>query len=266
MKKRIKIFVCFLIGILFSSFKPNWKPIVAINIQAKIIELDYLGNLYVVSKTNQLNKYNPKGVLLSTLNYSYLGNISSIDCSNPMELFLFYKELNTIVFLDNNLAFRGKINLSEIGTIQASTIGRAYDNGIWVFDISDLQLKKVERDGQVTQQSGNSLQFVNKNKLSPNSIRDNGNQVFLNDSAVGILVFDAFANYLKTISIRGKSSFSINEKDISYFEGSSLIRYRFGDKGRDTLQLPDSKALQAKLFKQYVYISDSNQLRIYSFD
>ncbi len=266
MRKTSKIIICFLIIILTSGFKPNWKQIAIIDIQAKIMELDYLGNIYVVSKTNQLYKYNPKGVLLSTLNYSYLGNISHLDCSNPMELYLFYRELNSIVFLDNNLAFRGKINLSEFGNVQAITMGRSYDNGIWLFDISDLQLKKVERDGKVTQQSGNSLQFVAKNKLSPNSIRDNGNQVFMNDSAVGILVFDAFANYLKTIPLKGISNFSVGEKDLTYLEGSNLIRYRFSDKGRDTLQLPDIESLQAKMFKQNVYIFDSTQLHIYSFE
>jgi hypothetical protein len=263
---RNKIFLIFILGSLFSGFKPNWKQIAFIDIQVKIMEVDYLGNLYLVSKTNQLYKYNQKGELLSTLNYSYLGNISHLDCSNPMELFLFYRELNTIVFLDNNLAFRGKINLSELSNIQAITIGRAYDNGIWLFDLSDLQLKKVERDGKITQQSGNSLQFVDRNKLSPSSIRDNGNQVFLNDSASGILVFDAFANYLRTIPIKGRLGFSVNEKELSFLDGKNLIRYGLYNKAKDTLQLPDKEILQAKLFKQYVYLTDSNQLRIYSFE
>lgn len=265
LSKILPVFI-FLLCLFFSSFDPIWKRLAHVELQVKIMEIDHLGNAYLVSKTNQLYKYSAKGELLSTLNYAYLGNITHLDCSNPMEIYLFYKELNAIVFLDNNLAFRGKINLSDFGITQATVAGRAYDNGIWLFDLGDMQLKKMERDGKVSQQSGNSMQLVAGKKLFPEYLKDNGSLVFLNDSTNGILVFDAFANYLRTIPIVGKASFSLSDKELSYFEGSNLIRYRLKDKARDTLTLPETGLLQAKLFKSAVYVSDSNQFRIYSFE
>ena len=96
----------------FLSFQiPNTKPqttnfllIKNISIDAKDIQTDRLGNLYIISKTNQLYKYDSRGNLLGTLNYKYLGNINFIDASNPFELYVFYKELNEVLFLDNNLS------------------------------------------------------------------------------------------------------------------------------------------------------------------
>jgi hypothetical protein len=70
----------------------------ALAFEAKEIQTDRMGNLFVISKTNQLYKYNSTGKLLSTLNYNYSGNITSLDVSNPLEIYVFYKELNTIVF------------------------------------------------------------------------------------------------------------------------------------------------------------------------
>jgi hypothetical protein len=114
----------------------------AIPIEAKDIQTDRLGNIYAISKTNQLYKYSPDGKLLSTLNYKYLGNISFVDATNPLEIYVFYKELNLVVFLDNNLAYRGEIRLTDFNIGQAAAIARSFDNGIWIFDLADMQLKK----------------------------------------------------------------------------------------------------------------------------
>jgi hypothetical protein len=249
------------------GFKPAWKQIATINVLPKIFEIDNLGNFYLINQGNQLYKYNSKGELLGTLNYGYLGNISHLDCSNPMDIYLFYKELNTLVFLDNNLAFRGKINLSDFGISQASVAARAYDNGIWVFDQGDLQLKKLNRDGKLAQQSGNLLQIVEGNRFNPTDLKENGSQVFLNDSAIGIMVFDVFANYSKTINLKGVSNFTVSSKQLNYCLRNQLIRFQFvGPKILDTINLPITGNLQAKLFQNQVYIVDSNQFRVYSFE
>ena len=92
-----------------------------------------------MSPTNQLYKYNYSGKVLATLNYNYNGNISSIDVSNPMEIYVFYKEINRVLLLDNNLAYRGELDLTKLNITQAAAIARSFDNGIWVFDLGDLQ-------------------------------------------------------------------------------------------------------------------------------
>ncbi len=248
------------------GFKPAWKHLASVKVLPKIFEIDNLGNFYLINQANQLYKYNQKGELLATLNYGYLGNISHLDCSNPMDIYLFYKELNTLVFLDNNLAFRGKINLSELGITQASVAGRAYDNGIWVFDLGDLQLKKLDRDGKVAQQSGNTLQIVAGNRINPNDLKDNGNQVFLNDSSIGIMVFDVFANYTKTLGIKGVTDFTVTPRQLNYLKEHQIIRYQLGLKSQDTLSLPSERILQAKLFQNQLYIVDSNQFSLFTFE
>jgi hypothetical protein len=136
-------------------------------VNAKFIQADELGNLYIVSPSNQLYKYNTLGKVLATLNYNYNGNISSIDASNPMEIYVFYKEINRVLFLDNNLAYRGELDLTKQNITQASAIARSYDNGIWVFDMGDLQLKKMSKDGNITQSSGNIRQII-KTDFVPN--------------------------------------------------------------------------------------------------
>lgn len=190
--------------------------------ESKFLQCDALGNIYAVSPTNQIYKYNPDGKLLGTLNYLYNGTISSLDASNPLELYIFYKELNTVIFLDNNLAFRGEARLAGFGVAQAAAIARSYDNGIWVFDLGDLQLKKYTKDGRLQQSSGNIRQFI-ENASSAVSLHDNNEKVVMNDTSNGFLVFDVFATYMKTLSNKAKTTVQLQAKNVLYADSSSLI-------------------------------------------
>jgi hypothetical protein len=72
-----------------------------------IISSDNLENLYIITPTNDIIKYNKNGIKLATANFKVLGNISSIDASNPFEIYVFYRDQNKIIFLDNMLNMRG---------------------------------------------------------------------------------------------------------------------------------------------------------------
>lgn len=206
------------IFLLFSNYcssqttLDSTKLVSEFTFSAKIIQTDDLGNLYLVSPTNQLYKYNKTGKLLATLNYNYNGNISSIDASNPMELYVFYKEINRVLLLDNNLAYRGELDLSKMNITQAAAVARSYDNAIWVFDLGDLQLKKISKDGTFNQSSGNIKQFISTDFI-PKMIADNTNQIMLcNDSIC--LLFDVFASYIKTIKFDHAINFQLGNNQI----------------------------------------------------
>lgn len=198
------------------------KLVSEFSFSAKIIQADELGNLYLVSPTNQLYKYNNTGKLLATLNYNYNGNISSIDASNPMELYVFYKEINRVLFLDNNLAYRGELDLSKMNITQAAAVARSYDNAIWIFDLGDLQLKKIAKDGTINQSSGNIKQFIDSDFI-PKNIADNSNQIMLcNDSIC--LLFDVFAAYMKTLKFKDAINFQLGNDQIFETKSNQINR------------------------------------------
>ena len=237
-----------------------------IDIDAKDIETDRLGNLFLVSKTNQLYKYSSEGKMLSTLNYKYLGNITHVDATNPLEIYVFYRELNLVVFLDNNLAYRGEINLSNFEVGQASAIARSYDNGIWILDLADLQLKKMDKAGENKQMSGNIRQYVT-NQSAVNFLYDNDDKVFVNDSINGVLVFDVFANYLKTIPIKGCRELKVIDNQIFYWKDARLHAYNL--KSFTTIDyktIPDFENVKdISIEKNRMYLLKENEVAIYSY-
>ena len=260
--------ILFSVAFSFSSFQPltsNFQLIKSISIDAKDIQTDRLGNLYIITKTNQLYKYDSRGNLLGTLNYKYLGNINFIDASNPFELYVFYKELNEVLFLDNNLSYRGEMLLNDYGISQSSAIARSYDNGIWVFDNGDLQLKRMNKNGEVLQMSGNVKQFLNST-LQPNFIYDNNDKVFVNDSTIGILVFSVFANYVKTIPIKNCHTFKVIEDDLFYNISGKLMKYNLKTFSQSEFQLPDTTYIkQISIEKDRLFLLKQNSVDIYSY-
>lgn len=238
-----------------------------IPLEAKDIETDRLGNLYLVSKTNQLYKYSQDGKLLSTLNYKYLGNITHVDATNPLEVYVFYKELNLVVFLDNNLAYRGEINLSEKNIGQAGAMARSYDNGLWVFDQADLQLKKMNKTGEITQMSGNIRQYMNTQN-AVNFLYDDNDRVYTNDSSNGVLVFDVFANYLKTIPIKGCREIKVIESNLYYWNKTRLQKYNMKKFTTTTYHsIPDFESvIDLSIEKQRLYLLKNKEVLIYSYE
>ncbi len=259
----------FCLGLLlflsFTSFQASWKLIAQIALQAKAIQTDPMGNLYVISNTNQLYKYDLNGKLVGTLNYAYQGNIHSIDAGNPLEPYLFYREMNSLVMLDNNLAFRGKLNLSDAGIVQATALARSYNNGFWVFDLGDLQLKKYNKDGSLSAASGNLLQFTKSENFMPNLIIDNGARVFVNDSAEGVLVFDVFANYIKTIPIKGQLKVKVLGNELYHAQNNQLLSYRLQSMEKDTMPLPESIFRSFSIEKERLYLLNAEGINIYGY-
>ncbi len=243
-----------------TKLKSNFK------LSAKYIQADELGNIYVVSATNQLYKYDQSGKILATLNYNYSGNITSIDASNPMELYVFYKEINRVIFLDNNLAYRGEIDLTKSNIIQASSVARSYDNGLWVFDLGDLQLKKLDKEGKQYQSSGNIKQFCNFNFV-PNYLADNGKQVILSNDSV-ILFFDVFASYTRTLKVNNATTLQLGTEYLFHTSANhvNMIDLKIGIVKNSFSFSYSYKTQWAFVSKEYIYCFDGSNIFIFSRD
>ncbi len=104
------------------------------------VGIDSFENVYY-AKDNVL--YKKQGE--TTINYTnyQLGNLSSVDILNPLEITLFYDDFNTVVQLDNTLNEINRIdfnNLASFRNLQFATT--AINKSLWVFNV-DNQLLEV---------------------------------------------------------------------------------------------------------------------------
>lgn len=138
------------------------------------IETDVFGNIYTVSSNYKINKYTKENFKkkLEYINYEY-GEISKIMVENPFRLIVFFKESQSIIFLDKNLNELSKvINLDNIFEEKITDVSNYSDliflfseiNKIYVFDIKRNEIvnsKKIAINNQT-----NSIKiFSNYNKI-----------------------------------------------------------------------------------------------------
>ena len=194
------------------------------SLQVQVLAMDSKRNIFLADQNNSIVKLDKSAKEVTRVNTKLYGDVYSIDCSNPFELYVFYRDQNKIVFYDNMLNVRGEFDLTVFGygTIRAAC--RSFDNGIWLYDLSSLELKKVMKDGVLSQNSGPLSNFIDGD-FNPHSIVERNHQVYLADSSVGILVFDMFGTFIKKIPMLGISSFDIDNELLIALVNGEIISY-----------------------------------------
>src|SRR4051812_22990298 len=107
--------------------------------------MDTYGQLYVTDTKGNINKYDSTGRFL--LNYSpqKVGNITLLEASNTIRIFVFYRDFQEYTILERFLGPmpNNSINPEEVGFARLATLGSDYN--LWIMDDTDFALKKYDR-------------------------------------------------------------------------------------------------------------------------
>ncbi|HET7817882.1 MAG TPA: hypothetical protein VFL70_01105 [Bacteroidia bacterium] len=226
------------------------------------ITTDNMGNIYL-SAGAVLNKYDNEGNYLKNFSDKNSGSISSIDASNPLKLLLFYQAFQQIVFLNNMLAPTGNpISLGELGFRQVSAACISANNGFWIFNKQNSELIKFDNNLQKIFQSRNISQLTEK-VIQPVFLIEHNNNVFISDTAVGILVFDGYGTYNKTLPLKGLEQFQVLNDLLIYFQDKKLKSYNMKTLEQEEILLPDSNIIMARTEKEKLYLLKQKSVDIY---
>ena len=105
----------------------------------KFIGVDFNDNSYYVKDQILFKKTNR-----SLFNFKdfQLGEIYSVDISNPMNIAVYYQDFNVVVLLDNKLSEIERINFNTIFEfINTSQVSIAANNSLWIFNLDLQQLE-----------------------------------------------------------------------------------------------------------------------------
>ena len=235
-----------------------------IEIQTELIATDKLGNLYALNK-QEVFKYDSNGKLLQKNSLKSLGNLFTIDVSNPMKILAFYKDYNKVLFLDNMLAPSGStIDLSAIGFDQATLACTSHDNGIWLFNSLNFELVRMDPSLKISNQSGNIAQLTG-NPIKPTVLFENNNQVYLCDTLTGVLIFDVFGTYIKTIPIKSISDLQVENNILYFIDGKGFGSFNPELLQQNEIELPQQGISQIRLQKNRVFMKLADKILIYSY-
>ncbi|MBI5915439.1 MAG: hypothetical protein HY842_08685, partial [Bacteroidetes bacterium] len=244
----------------FGHHKPGWCLVALLLLTAwlptansqqptaKNFTTDNLGNLYLLTPDNEVIKYTPDGQEQFRYPNKTLGEATYLDATNPFHLLLFYPEYQTVLTLDRTLSLTGQFNLLQFGLLGAQAVGMSGDGMLWVYDETSFLLKKMAADGTVVVRSAD-LSLATGQSFRPNFLVEREQTVFVNDPAVGVLVFDVFGQYRKTIDLKGLQEFQVLDDQLIYNRDGQLWSFHL-------------KALLEKPFSLPVQLPQGSKVRV----
>ncbi len=223
---------------------------------------DNLQNVYVY-KGNSIKKYSSSGKQLCTYSEKSYGAITSIDVNDPLKMLVFYKDVPEIVLLDNTLSQNGNaFNPSTVGYSLATLACTSHDNGIWMYDAQNFQLIRLDVNMNVVQQTGNIAQSIGIS-LNPQYITEYNNFIYLNDTVQGLIVFDSFGAYYKTIPLKDLRDFQIRGDDLFYVTKNRIHTFHLKTIMEDLTVAPDTLATQVRIEKNILYEKLNDTIKVF---
>ncbi len=247
------------------SDKPlNYSLLHTLEITSPVFTTDQLRNVYTVTNTNEVVKYTPTGQIQFRYNNNTLGNLTFIDATDPFNLLLFYPDFRRVILLDRTLSETGAFDLFDLDVIDVQAVGISSDNNLWLYDDIRFILKKIDRNGKVIEES-NNINLVLGKTLAPNFILERSNILYVNDPEVGILLFDLFGNYTKTVDVKGLTQFQVIDEQLIYWQDGQI--HVFNLKSLQTrsmdLGLPLDSEQLVRIEKDRLYVRTGPSLKIF---
>jgi len=223
---KLIIFFLFLSCLMFSQ-NIEIKLEKTIFDEAYFIGIDKFDDVYLL-KNNVLIKKNETQIWeFKDFN---LGDVYRVDLSNPLQLLLFYKDLQTIIVLDNQLNEVRRIAIDAENSFFIKDIGLSIQNKIWLFD------EKFQRFGFYDMQNHKWHFFSYLVKQSPIEIFTNYNQIIWKDEKNNVFEMNIFGQVDKIYTLENNQKIIGIDATFLLFEMNKKIYIR-NRKGFETQEI-----------------------------
>lgn len=224
---------------------------------------DNLENFYTLNGST-FSKFDKNGKLLYEFSNKDLGSITTADIRNSLRPVLYYQDMNMLVVLDNTLSIQGvPINLNQNNLGTPSLVASSINNNFWIYNQDMFELTRVNRKLEVLSSTGNIGQILNRD-LELTEMKEYGDLLYVNDINNGIMLFDIYGNYSKTIPEKNIDTFQPIGDYIYFTKGGKFFKYNLRTFNKEELILPEEEFTRIRLEKNKLFILLQNKLKIYT--
>lgn len=239
------------------------QPILTINQTADIVEVDQQQNIYLV-QASVLKKFSPTGELQYTYSQKITGIITAIDVSNPLKIMVFFKESNSIAFLNQHLSPIGDV-LDVYGKIdlELAIAGLSSKAGFWAYNNDKQSLLHINDKWEIETESVNLSGWINGEDLL--FIREHNQKLYVGLKAK-VLVFDAYGSYLTTIHFKGAQSLTILGSTIIYKKNNNVFTYNLNTRNEEEVVLKYAHDIQSEIIidKTRYYEISNHEIKVFT--
>jgi hypothetical protein len=219
------------------------------------VGLDNYNSLYYI-KDQVL--YKDDHQTLYNFNELQLGDISSVDIINPLNILVFYSDLNTVVLLDNHLNEIERINFNMSSEFtNVSHAGIAGKNQLWLFNIDTQQMElynyRSQRKIVVSQPVDGKIISMTSDFNYCNLLTEDH-----------LLSFDIYGSLLSKYPMDGFEKMTFHKKNAITLKENELFFIPESFKLGKKIFSPDFNIKDLQLKQDFLYIYDGKQLHTFS--
>jgi len=226
------------------------------------VSVDDFGNIYLINSYKNLLKLSSSLDSLYTFESKNL-EVDLVAPQHALKILVVDKNLNTALFLDKTLSpTTEEISLNELELPRVEAISMSRDNNVWIFDTDAQDLKKFNTQFQQISTSGNLTNILGENWY-PHLLKEKGNKVFLADSTKGIMEFDFYGSYLRTLPFKVTSNFNIIESNLLCITNDTLVIQDMLLKDQKRIPLPIKDIIDFAYTNEHILLLTKEKLHIY---
>ncbi len=217
--------------------------------------IDKLDNHYTLSTSGVLRRYDDQGRFKYEYSNRFYGSADHVDVSNPQKILVFYRDFQKIMILDNTLSEFSRIDAEAFGEMgELSAVCTSNDNHIWVYDISNATLHKINFSGTIISSSNPLNITIGVNPEYHFLIQDE-QTILAHNTNYGSDLFDQLANYKNHLSFTQNQEAFLKGGNIYFIKDQTLKFATLEDYFLKEMPLPPSikNSNSVRLHDEYFY-------------
>lgn len=238
MKKAFLIIFISLLSPVLWAQQIEWELIAEIPVKgADQVSLDNRGQIYYTTFDGGLYQLSSTGLQINHYSPSRQARITQLEAAWTVNVFTFSKDLQRFELFDRflNPIMSRDLNDFDIGLARAGTLGN--NNSVWVFDESNLSLKRVDYRRQSIVQSQPLNLVLEEQEWEVLDLKETKNILFMRVPG-RVVLFDNQGNFLKRLTVPGENNLSITGDNLYNMENENIVEYNWNTGMKTAFNLP----------------------------
>jgi streptogramin lyase len=227
--------------------------------------VDQFKNVYLV-KGNELVKLDKEGEELYSYSNPIWGDIYNVDARNALNPYVFYRDVNQLVIVDNRLNASTALNFTDYGFLDVRFISFSDQNNVWFYDQATDKIYRFNMQRNKVSNSSLNITQISGSENMPADMVSTIDQVFLNVPDKGIFMFDAVGAFQKLLPIKGVTAFDVRKKKLLAVQDTMAIMYDLPTAQLSKVQLSTAGIKSLKKENQQLFVLKESVLEVYTSD
>ncbi len=243
----------------------NYQLIASFEIKDTSFTTDPLGRIYTYNTAGDMTRYSPAGKVEQEFSVYDRGKVGYIDTTDPLQILMFYPDYGDVSILDAGFSENVTFTMAGAGYPMSELICVSPREGYWLYDPGQRRLIKLNEQLNVVAES-TFLDRVEKVKQDPKGLVDSGNWVVMWIPGLGLMVFDQYGTYFKTIRTDRIQSYQVFDGRVLIFDGSTVRRIGITDGIVENMKLPEGVEPEGiRLVEGRIVIRTDNTIKVFSY-